>query len=236
MDSFLPDHLARQQMTKSREAYESQRMVYSHRTSTTTTLRPRPQSAGGSSRQSQVPCAGASCGVVVDSNKLCRSAAAYSLVSHRGGSCGSPRNGSSSRSGRQGQSKDSRGPPNHGQPPLDSHRELEVRAPIMAVAFGPGEMRANVRPGKPRTRVRPSSASARAGGRPGAGRGAGEDPKADDDVRVGRKCYSPDDRVSYSSLLLLKFPSCPPHSWANPRASTATTATNATIPSLEVMD
>lgn len=148
------------QITKSREAYETQQTAFLHRQSpTTTTSRVRPQSAGGNWNGSSRERSGD------------RAARANGFSSSP-----PPRPPPVSRAASPGGAHDAgRG----GRASFDHPGNQPFIPPpafsrLVTSAAGGGSGGGGVsRLGKPRTRVRPNSANARAYGRPGAGHGVG---------------------------------------------------------------
>ncbi|CAM9655573.1 unnamed protein product, partial [Sphacelaria rigidula] len=174
-----------QQITKSREAYESQQTAYLHRASPTaaSSRRSCPQSAGPSRASSNDK--EYTTGSVKYAARVPRSASpggkVGAAVDGDAGDMGGIDKGMDRAMPRNGDQH--RGPPFIPPPPFS--RRVDG-ATGMTPTMTSGVRRVGGRPGRARTRVRPSSAGARVYGKPGTGRGVGGEP-CDGDVGSGRR-------------------------------------------------
>lgn len=152
------------QITKSREAYETQQTAFLHRQSpTTTTSRARPQSAGGNWNGSSRERSGDR---AARANGISSSPPPRPPHVSRAASPGGVND-----AGRGGRASFGRASFDHpGSQPFIPPPAFSRLVTSAASGGGGG---GGSRLGKPRTRVRPNSANARAYGRPGAGHGVG---------------------------------------------------------------
>lgn len=162
------------QMTKSREAYESQHTVRQHQSILVATRQSRSQSAGvgNSGEISNQARRGLDRDTGDSSSKNSSIPVARFLPYKRASSSANSPNGT-----RQGKTQelDSFVNPPFAPPPPHSRR-VDAKGSLI-VPPGLGIASSYSRSGRSRTRVRPSSANARTCGKPGAGRGVGVDPK-----------------------------------------------------------
>lgn len=152
------------QITKSREAYETQQVAFLYRPSSNTYRRSRPQSVGGGWKDGRDRSN--SSGKVKDNNFP--SPLQYQPLDTKPSSPGRGEGVNCNGRGRRAYF-DHPGPPFIPPPPFSRR----VDRGMMTAVVVDGGNRGSTRMGKPRTRVRPSSANARVSGRPAAGQGVG---------------------------------------------------------------